>query len=72
MNWEMLAAIGQLIVAAVGIPSIIYLALQIRSNQGTSPVGRIRSRHRRIIARGDKPKAYSTYNLSETMLGKKT
>jgi hypothetical protein len=31
MNWEMLAAIGQLIAAAVGIPSIIYLALQIRA-----------------------------------------
>ena len=31
MNWEMLAAIGQLIAACVGIPSIIYLALQIRA-----------------------------------------
>jgi hypothetical protein len=31
MNWEMLAAIGQLAAACVGIPSIIYLALQIRA-----------------------------------------
>jgi hypothetical protein len=30
MNWEMLAAIGQLAAACVGIPSIIYLAVQIR------------------------------------------
>src|SRR4051812_31675880 len=30
MNWEMLAAIGQLAAVLVGIPSIIYLALQIR------------------------------------------
>ena len=31
MNWEILAAIGQLAAALVGIPSIIYLALQIRA-----------------------------------------
>jgi hypothetical protein len=30
MNWEMLAAIGQLAAAFVGIPSLIYLAVQIR------------------------------------------
>jgi len=31
MNWEMLAALGQLTAALVGIPSIIYLAVQIRA-----------------------------------------
>jgi hypothetical protein len=31
MNWEMLAAIGQLTAVVVGIPSLIYLALQIRA-----------------------------------------
>ena len=30
MNWEMLAAIGQLAAVCVGIPSLIYLAAQIR------------------------------------------
>ncbi|HJT80301.1 MAG TPA: hypothetical protein VJ719_03810 [Chthoniobacterales bacterium] len=30
MNWDMLAAIGQLAAAIVGIPSLIYLAIQIR------------------------------------------
>jgi len=30
VNWEMLAAIGQLAAVFVGIPSLIYLALQIR------------------------------------------
>src|SRR3954454_11855285 len=30
MNWEMLAAIGQLSAVLVGIPSLIYLATQIR------------------------------------------
>ena len=30
MNWEMLAAIGQLAAVFVGIPSLIYLAVQIR------------------------------------------
>src|SRR5689334_10202708 len=30
MNWEMLAAIGQLAAVFVGIPSVIYLAVQIR------------------------------------------
>jgi hypothetical protein len=30
MNWEMLTAIGQLAAVLVGIPSLIYLALQIR------------------------------------------
>ena len=31
MNWEMLAAIGQLAAVCVGIPSLIYLAIQIRA-----------------------------------------
>lgn len=31
MNWEMLAAVGQLVAAFVGIPSLLYLALQIRA-----------------------------------------
>jgi hypothetical protein len=30
MNWEMLAALGQLPAVSVGIPSLIYLAAQIR------------------------------------------
>ena len=30
MNWEMLAAMGQLAAVLVGIPSLIYLAVQIR------------------------------------------
>src|SRR5213080_84665 len=30
MNWEMLAAMGQLAAVCVGIPSLIYLAVQIR------------------------------------------
>jgi hypothetical protein len=30
MNWEMLAGIGQLAAVCIGIPSIIYLAVQIR------------------------------------------
>jgi len=30
MNWEMLAAVGQLAAVCIGIPSIIYLAVQIR------------------------------------------
>lgn len=30
MNWEMLAAIGQLAAVLIGIPSVIYLAVQIR------------------------------------------
>jgi len=30
INWEMLAAIGQLAAVSVGIPSLIYLAIQIR------------------------------------------
>jgi len=30
MNWEMLAALGQLAAVFVGIPSLIYLAVQIR------------------------------------------
>ncbi len=30
MNWEMLAAVGQLAAVFVGIPSLIYLAVQIR------------------------------------------
>ena len=31
MTWEMLAAVGQLAAVLVGIPSLIYLALQIRA-----------------------------------------
>jgi len=31
MNWEMLAALGQLAAVVVGIPSLIYLAVQIRA-----------------------------------------
>lgn len=30
MNWEMLTAVGQLAAVFIGIPSIIYLAIQIR------------------------------------------
>ena len=30
MNWEMVAAIGQLAAVFIGIPSLIYLAIQIR------------------------------------------
>ncbi|HLW34383.1 MAG TPA: hypothetical protein VKS98_01875 [Chthoniobacterales bacterium] len=30
MNWEMIAAVGQLAAVFVGIPSLIYLAVQIR------------------------------------------
>src|SRR6267143_6815022 len=32
MNWEMMAAIGQLAAVFVGIPSLIYLAVQIREH----------------------------------------
>ena len=31
MNWEMLAAIGQFATVLIGIPSVIYLATQIRA-----------------------------------------
>jgi hypothetical protein len=31
MNWEMLAALGQLAAVFIGIPSLIYLAVQIRA-----------------------------------------
>ena len=31
MKWDMLAALGQLAAVCVGIPSIIYLALQVRA-----------------------------------------
>ena len=30
MNWEMLTAIGQLATVAIGVPSIIYFAVQLR------------------------------------------
>jgi len=30
MNWEMIAAVGQLAAVFIGIPSLIYLAVQIR------------------------------------------
>src|SRR6184192_3397396 len=31
MSWEMLSAIGQLAAVLIGIPSLIYLAIQIRN-----------------------------------------
>ena len=31
MNWEMLAAIGQLAAVVIGIPSLVYVAIQIRA-----------------------------------------
>ena len=31
MNWEMLSAIGQLAAVLIGIPTLIYLAIQIRN-----------------------------------------
>src|SRR3569623_1718352 len=31
MNWEMLGAIGQLAGVVIGIPSLVYLAIQIRA-----------------------------------------
>jgi hypothetical protein len=31
MNWEMLAAVGQLAAVLLGVPSVIYLAVQIRA-----------------------------------------
>ena len=40
MKWEMLAAIGQLAAVLVGIPSLIYLAVQIRAQtHETRPIG---------------------------------
>ena len=30
MNWEMITAIGQLATVLVGVPSIIYFAIQLR------------------------------------------
>jgi hypothetical protein len=36
MNWEMLSAVGQLATVVIGIPSIIYLASQIRSQSKES------------------------------------
>src|SRR5437764_689333 len=64
MNWEMLTAIGQLAAVIVGIPSLIYLALQIRAQTKERPpvggkrshrsVGRshqIVSRQRRVLRR---------------------
>jgi hypothetical protein len=30
MNWEMLSGVGQLVAVLIGIPSLIYLAVQIR------------------------------------------
>ena len=96
MNWEMLAAFGQLAAVFVGIPSLIYLAVQIREQTKerrqsavhavertmsdliaypgvqqwwetrrlwhTEEFGRVVDA---IIARGDEPKAYATYNLRE-------
>jgi len=62
MNWEMLSAIGQ-VVAAVGvIPSLIYLAIQIREqnkerrrtginimNRAVERVGQIRAGKPRVF-----------------------
>jgi len=36
MSWEMLSAIGQLAAVLIGIPSIIYLAIQIRNQSKES------------------------------------
>src|SRR5215471_5726839 len=36
MNWEELSAIGQLAAVLIGIPSIIYLAIQIRNQSKES------------------------------------
>jgi hypothetical protein len=36
MNWEMLSAIGQLVAVLIGIPSLIYLAIQIRNQSKES------------------------------------
>jgi len=36
MNWEMLSAIGQATAVLVGIPSLIYLAIQIRNQSKES------------------------------------
>lgn len=41
MNWEMLAAMGQVAAVVIGIPSVIYLAVQIR--------GQTRERQRAAI-----------------------
>ena len=44
MKWEMLAAIGQLAAVLVGIPSLVYLAVQIRAQtHGTRPISCERS-----------------------------
>ncbi len=44
MKWEILAAIGQLAAVLVGIPSLVYLAVQIRAQtHGTRPIGCERS-----------------------------
>jgi hypothetical protein len=37
MNWEILAAIGQLAAVLVGIPSLIYLGVQIREQTKERP-----------------------------------
>jgi hypothetical protein len=34
MNWEMITAIAQLATVFVGIPSLIYFAIQIREQSG--------------------------------------
>src|SRR6266496_1934436 len=110
MNWEMLAAIGQLAAVFVGIPSLIYLATQIREQTKERRQSAVHAltvqwgdlteslhdnaetaaiflpgmqqwwetrRHwhteefgqvvAEIIAKGNKPKAFSTYNLREIM-----
>jgi len=36
MNWEMLSAVGQLTAVLIGIPSLIYLAIQIKNQSKES------------------------------------
>jgi len=98
MNWEMLAAFGQLAAVFVGIPSLIYLAVQIREQTKERRQSAVHAVERtmsdliaypgvqqwwetrrhwhteefnhvvgEIIAKGNKPKAFSTYNLREIM-----
>jgi hypothetical protein len=39
MNWEMLTAIGQLATVCIGVPSIIYFAIELCSKQVNPSVG---------------------------------
>src|SRR5260370_3201881 len=54
MNWEMLAAIGQLAAVFVGIPSLIYLAVQIREQ---TKERRLSAVHALTVQGGDLTKA---------------